>query len=306
MSQETFEQKFDVKEDAKLVLSNIRGSIDIRAGEPGVIEVKAVKHLNSGNQDLTQVIIEQSDNQVNVKTDYDNSPIKWFGGNKPCKVDYTVRVPTECDLKVSGVSSKIDVSGVDGIMEINSVSGGLSLSNLSGTLKFGVVSGSIQGTNIKGELDANTVSGSIRLIQSQFPSTVMKTVSGSMVVETPLGEGPYMFKGVSGNVTLIVPEETGCIARTKSVSGRLRTSLPVTKDRRYGSRGLAEIQGGGPDVTYKCVSGSLRIVKFEDEKINEPKRVVSPPTDPKNHLEILHKIESGDISVEDALEEMDA
>jgi len=305
MSQETIEQKFEVSGKPQLRLSNIRGSIEIVSGEESVVEVQAVKYLRSGDQENTEIIIEkEDDNQVVVKTEFDKSLMNWFGLNKPCKVDYRVQVPKDCDLRVSGVSCNISVKSISGIINITSVSGGLDLNDLSGTIKLGSVSGSINGLNLRGNLDSNSVSGRIRLMGSEFPTITMKTVSGSMIVETPLTTGPYMFKGVSGSATVIVPENTGCTAVTKSVSGRLRTSQPISRDKRYGPRGWVEILGGGPEITYKSVSGSLRIVNEESEKITEKKAAVKVQVDTKNQMEILKKIESGEISVEDALVEM--
>jgi hypothetical protein len=307
MSQEITETKFDVGSPSKLRLRNIRGSVDIHVGDVGVIEVTAVKHIKSGNPDLTEIkIIQADDGSVDVQTEYENSVANWFGLNKPCKVDYVVIVPEDCDVNASGVSCPLSVNGLKGFIDISSVSGGLSLSDLSGSLKISTVSGSIKAEKLTGELDANSVSGRIRVMQSQLQKATFKTVSGNMVVETPLDEGPYLFKGISGNVTLVVPEDTACIARTKSVSGRLRTSLNITKDGRYGSKGLVEIHGGGPEVVYRCVSGSLRIVRFEDEKIIEPEKTRDLPLQPKNQIEILQKIENGDITVEDALKELNS
>jgi len=305
MTQETIEQKFDVSEKPHLRLSNIRGSIEIVSGDESVVEVKAVKHLRSGNHENTEVIIEcEKDDHIYVKTEFDKSLMNWFGMNKPCKVEYRVQVPKNCDLRVSGVTCGISVKNISGNIDITSVSGGLDLSNLSGNLKFGSVSGSIKGGNLIGDLDTNTVSGRIRMMGSDFPMITMKTVSGSMVVETPISDGPYMFKSVSGNATVIVPENSGCSAVIKSMSGRLRTSHPISKDRRYGAKGFVEIAGGGPEITYKSVSGSLRIVNEEGEKITEQKAHVKVQEDPKNQMEILKKIESGEMSVEDALVEM--
>ena len=127
-----------------------------------------------------------------------------------------------------------------------------------------------------------------------------------MVIQTPLSDGPYTFKRVSGSATLVVPEDTACSASFKSVSGRMRTSLPLTKDNRHGSRGSIDIQGGGTEASYKCVSGAFRIVTTEDQKIIERRIAAEPPSPPKNQIEILQKIESGEISVEDALKELNA
>lgn len=307
MSQETIEHSFEVTSPASLKLSNIRGLIDIQAGEDGVITVTAIKHLNSGDDKRTQVIIEQADNgKVVVKTDYENKVTNWFGMNKPCKVDYTVQVPKDCDVSASGVSSKISMGSLNGSLDINSVSGGLRLRNLSGQMKFGTVSGSIEAEALNGELDANSVSGRIRVMDSQISEAHVKTVSGSMLLETPLADGPYTFKGVSGSAKLVVPGDTACSAHFHSVSGRMGTSLPITEDHRQGSRGSMIIQGGGAEVAYKCVSGSFRIVTSEDEKIVERVAAAESSPQPVNQMEILKKIERGEISVETALKELNA
>ena len=127
-----------------------------------------------------------------------------------------------------------------------------------------------------------------------------------MVLQTPLSEGPYTFKGVSGTAVLVVPEDTSCTAHFHSVSGRLRSTLPITKDNRAGSRGSFEIQGGGVRVDYKCVSGSLRIVKAEGETISEQKVKVENPEPTADRLDMLKKIERGEISVDEAIKELNA
>ena len=307
MSQEIIEHSFDVGKPARLTLGNIRGMIDLQAGQDGMISIKAVKHLTSGDENNTDIQIKQEeDGQVIVKTEYMNSIGNLFGLRKPIKVDYTVQLPKECEIKVSGVSCPISVQGLGGNIDINSVSGKLTLNQLSGILKLNAVSGAIDGQNLSGEVDANNVSGRIRIIDSNFINAHIKTVSGKMVIQTPINEGPYLFKGVSGNLSLIVPKDSNCTANIKSVSGRLRTSLSITKDKRINSRGFVEIANGGPEVTYKSVSGSMRIVTSEKEEVVErilPEKSVEQE---KDKIAILQKIERGEISVDEALEELNA
>jgi hypothetical protein len=307
MSQETIERSFDVGSPAKLKLRNIRGKIELLPGDDDVITVTAVKHSSNCNDEHTTIEIEQDeDGQVVVKTDYVNSISTWFGLNRPCKVDYTVRVPKDCEARVSGVSSEISARELDGLIDLNAVSGRLNLNTLSGKLKISTVSGAIMAEKLTGELDANSVSGKIRVTESQLYKAFVKTVSGSMVLQTPLEEGPYAFKGVSGSAMLVVPEDTPCTAQFNSVSGRMRTSLPISKDNRHGSRGSMEIQGGGVEVSYNCVSGSFKIVTAENEVIRESKVTREPASPPVNQMEILKKIETGEISVDDALKELNA
>ena len=290
-------------------LSNIRGSVAISLGNEDTISITAVKHLNSGNADRTEVDIHQEDDGlVVVETRHDkiNGFLSLF---KPCKIDYTVTVPKNCSVELNCVSSRVRIQGLEGEFRLNTVSGALEISDLSGLTKAVSVSGAIKVQNLSGILDGGTVSGKIRVMESHIPEMDISTVSGSAIVQTPLIDGPYVFKGVSGNVTMIVPEETGCVARTKSVSGRLQTSLPISKDRRYGPRGLAEIQGGGPEIVYKSVSGSLKILTSEDDK---PQTVhVASPVGVHHHrkasrMDVLEEIERGELSVDDALDKLNA
>ncbi len=307
MSQEKLEQRFEVGAPASLKLSNIRGPINIQTGEDGLIVVTALKMLNSGNAERTSILMHQEDSgRVILKTEYQNPVTDWFNLNKPCKVEYTLQVPKNTHLDVNNISGSITVGAVDGEIQLSAISGSLNLSNLTGPLKLSTVSGAINAHNLRGVLDVNAVSGQVRVTESNLVEARVKTVSGSIVVETPLTDGPYAFKGVSGKLTLIVPAETACVAIYKSVSGRLKTSLPITQDHREGSRGWLEIQGGGPEVTYKSVSGSFKIVTSENEEIPARRPASGAVRQPKNQLEILQKIESGSLSVEDALKELNA
>jgi hypothetical protein len=307
MSQETIERSFEVGSPARVKLGNIRGEIDIQSGEDGLVSITAIKHLDSGDEQSTQIKIDQEeDGRVIVKTEFANSIENLFGLRKPCKVDYTVRLPKVCELNVSGVSCTISVEGLDGSISISTVSGDLKAQNLSGKLKFSAVSGSITAEGLQGELDANGVSGSLRIVESKLAKAFAKTVSGKTVLQTPLSEGPYSFKGVSGKTVLVIPEDAACTARFHSVSGRMRTSLPITRDNRAGSRGSVEIQGGGVEVSCKSVSGAFRIVKAENETIKEEIVQVENPEPKVDRMEVLQKIERGEISVDEGLKEMNA
>lgn len=307
MSEEIFERSFSVETPARLKLSNMRGKVEISPGDKDQISVTAVVYLNSGNADHTEVDFHQDDDgMVVVETRHDkkNGFLSFF---KPCKVDYAVTVPKDCSVELSCVSSKARIQGLEGEFRFNTVSGSLEFADLTGQTKAVSVSGAIKGRNLSGILDGGTVSGVIRVMESQILELDISSVSGSIVVQTPLLDGPYVFKGVSGKVTIIVPEDAGCIARTKSVSGRLQTSLPITIDRRSSSRGLVEIQGGGPEVVYKSVSGSLKILTSEEDKpqtVHVASPVGAQHHHKSNHMGVLKETERGEISVDDALDKL--
>jgi hypothetical protein len=132
--------------------------------------------------------------------------------------------------------------------------------DLSGELRANSVSGSILGEHLCGLMWLESVSGEINLQDCDLQFVRGSSVSGSVTMNIPLGEGPYRFNTVSGRMRLALPPEAGCTIRAKSLSGRLRTALPITRRQRKGGQVLAEIRGGGPEVHYQSVSGSLTVV----------------------------------------------
>ena len=113
MSDEIIEKTFQVATPARLIISNVRGSISIQAGEADVIEVKAVKHGNFENGGNVVEMTQDADGSVRVET---RSHESLFGLlSHPPKVEYTVRVPQGIHLEASCVSSTLYVSSLEGV-----------------------------------------------------------------------------------------------------------------------------------------------------------------------------------------------
>ncbi len=255
----TLERKFDVSGQARLTLANISGSVDIQPGDEGVVVVIAEMDNQSGDAERTHVDIDQAaDGSVMVKTDYGESFWRWFG-QRPCDVDYTVRVPRSCWLQVKCVSSNAVVKGLAGQFDLSMVSGDLTLAELTGSLKAHLVSGGLSADQLSGPADVETVSGRVELRACQFDSLRVSTVSGRVVAETPLGNGPYRFHSVSGDVRLSVPATSRCSIDSNSLTGRLDTDLPVTYNQKVGQHWRMEVQGGGPEVRFDSISGTLHV-----------------------------------------------
>ncbi|HBZ54417.1 MAG TPA: hypothetical protein DEO88_03340 [Syntrophobacteraceae bacterium] len=316
MSEEKFEQVFQVSGPAHLIVKNIRGSVDIQPGEDGIIQVIAVKHTESGDAKRTEVeLTQETDGTVKAVARFPEGSIDWLFSNKPCKVDFVVRAPRKCTLKVSGVSNDAAISGFDGEFSLNSISGDLTLSDLTGELsvntvsgevelavvdgklKLHTVSGNIKGQKTTGSVSLNTVSGDVHLSESSLSTVQAESVSGNLELQTPLGEGPYRFHSVSGEVRLTVPAGTRCSAELHSISGRISTNLPQSYNSRHHGTEMVAVQGGGVMISLKSVSGDLFL--DGDGEISPMKTVSS-----EERLAVLGRVKSGEITVEEALSQL--
>jgi len=316
MSQEILQKSFNIESPARLTLSNICGSVIIYPGEDNVVHITAVKHLDSGDPERTKIVIEQPDNNsISIKTKYHENGRFNLSTRKPVKIDYTLQVPKTCILNVSGVSNSTNIRGIESEICLTTVSGPIILEDCSGSLNLNSVSGDISGKTIKGSLEFETVSGKIYLHDSHISSIDGETVSGTVSIGTPLIEGPYQFKSVSGNVEIQLPSNTACTIRTKSISGRIKTPFTTTMRHSRGGNHCLEIYGGGIEVRLNSVSGNLVITPTEDINNIQEKNIEHPsdqeqipipasPIPPANEdtMAILEQIANGDISVEEALE----
>ncbi len=319
MSEETIEKTFQVGTATRLVISNLRGSVTIKPGEPGVIEVKAFKHGNSVSANDVIEMTQDAEGTVRVETRYNES---FFGLlSHPPKVEYTVRVPQGIRLDASCISSSLNVAGLTGEFKLKTISGDMDVADLAGPLKLNAVSGDITGSHLSGTLELGMVSGRVKLLQSEFPAADASTVSGDLQLQTPMTAGPYAFSSVSGSVRLLVPADTRCTAELNSVSGSIRSSLPSTSNSI--TRGLKVIQvaGGGASVRLKSVSGSLSLevegmpaanVTTQATMANStvsappvpPTPPAVPPPSPLSTAEILQRIERGEMTVDEAIKLM--
>ena len=315
MSTETLEYTFNVEDPARLRVNNVRGHVDVQPGEDGMISVSVLIHKNSGSNGQPKIIVvQENDGLVVAEAKYDNSFINLFGLNKPCKVDFTIKAPKACSVHVNCVSSTANISGLEGNFDVQGVSGNINLEDLSGDFNFNSVSGKVSAKNLVGAIEMNNVSGKVEINEAQISKLFSKSVSGSTIIETPLTEGPYEFNSVSGNVSLLTPEDTTCTIYIKSMSGRAKVNLPVTSRSGSKNNEVIEVAGGGPAVRLKSVSGILKVGSTNYINPEEPQpemevapspvseQINEPATQPKTQMQILQEIENGGISVEEALE----
>lgn len=264
MNVETIEQTYIVTLPAQLSLSNLRGRVVVRAddpdpqGSPATISISATKYLESGDPEQTRVVMRQEPGgRVVVTTEHET--IDRDGFHKPCRVEYLVRVPHHCSATLSCITCRQEISGLQGEFWLKSVSGEIILKDLEGPIEVSNVSGAIQGEHLTGKGVFETTSGEIRLTHGNFPSLKVTSVSGDIVIQTTPGAGPYRFKSISGDVTIILPEGSDYRAELRSLSGQLLASgMPANTSIRRGQRSV-EMGSGAPTILAETVSGNLNL-----------------------------------------------
>lgn len=186
-----------------------------------------MKRIASSSVELSA---SESNNRVKIETN------SWKKA-----INLEIKVPKNFDLKVSTVHGKVSVSGVSGAMEVSAVHGPLTFADVSGSII------------------CNTVHGDII-------SNFEKVSAGE----------PMSFVTLHGNVDITFPASVKATTKMKSDRGEIFTDFDMTVDKTrpevktkerneykvsINSWVYGDINGGGPEFTFKNMHGDIIIRK---------------------------------------------
>jgi len=182
------------------------------------------------------------------------------------------------EIHVASAAGPADLKSYGGDIEIGPVGGELRAQTLAGDIHAGRVSGSAVAQTSGGDIRIVHVTGSAEA-KTAGGDIVLQAVEGSVRAETGGGEvrvtiltreprGGISIRNAGGDVTLIVPANFKGDLDLTALDADLdetaiRSDFPeIAVTRRSGSQqGSGSLNGGGPKVTVRTSSGSIRIRK---------------------------------------------
>ncbi|HXM75856.1 MAG TPA: DUF4097 family beta strand repeat-containing protein, partial [Thermoanaerobaculia bacterium] len=182
------------------------------------------------------------------------------------------------EIHVESAGAGADVKTYGGDIRIGPVLGNLKAQTLAGDIRAGSVGGSVSADTSGGDIRIDRIGGSADA-RTAGGDIVLPAVAGGVRIETAGGEvrvglisrearGGVTIRNSGGDVTLTLPSNfRGEIdlnaSDTDLEETAIRTDFPeISVTRRSGSQqGTGTLNGGGPRVTIKTSSGSIRIRK---------------------------------------------
>lgn len=271
-AQQTVSETHPLDPDGVVTIDNMAGSVKVVGWNEGRVEV-------------TGTLAKEVD-RVEVKGDQSRVKIRVVMERGTRTMDATkleVHVPTNCRLAVEGVSTRIDVEGLEGHIELESVSGDLSVKgsprdleaeSVSGSInvesapdraKLESVSGDIEVARVQGELEASSVSGEIKVLGGVLAGGEVSTTSGDIRLEVDLGgRGRLSVESMSGAVVMVVPASISADFELSTFSGSITNEIgpPPERSSDYtpGQELRFEAGTGGPRVSVSSFSGSVKLL----------------------------------------------
>jgi hypothetical protein len=282
-SAQTLSQTWRIDNDAMIEVHNVRGNVDISAGEPGRATLDG--SLGSGSK----LVVAGDARHLDLRVEAADQEHGWFGTHGPrSDSDLTLKVPAGASVKLELVSADGRVTGVDGkSLNVGVVSGKLTLSSgapqvdvesvsgdviLAAThadansrMHLQTVSGDIELTGASGRVKLETVSGGARMSGGDMQEFEAGTVSGNIdMVAARLGKhGRVQVDTMSGNVRTQLPADVSARIEAQSFSGRIRSDFGKVEKPEYGpgSNLDARVGDGDAQITVKSFSGNVDIVR---------------------------------------------
>jgi DUF4097 and DUF4098 domain-containing protein YvlB len=168
-----------------------------------------------------------------------------------------VRVPKRWDkqIHVNTINGLMNARGLNGSrIELDTLSGDIHASRISAReIAVKTVSGDIRAEDLTAEsLTARSVNGTVALENVSAKSYKCTTVSGKQKIRQKTGFAQMELRSVSGNVTLVTPEERVNVSM-RSLSGRVSAEgVTVTQD------------ADAPVVRVTGVSADLKLIRAKE------------------------------------------
>lgn len=257
----SFERTLTVTGAVKLEVQTGSGSIQVRTGEPGRVQVKATIRARADDENTAEEKVREL--EANPPIDQDGNLIrigrieeKWL--KKNVSISYELVVPADTSLKSATGSGSQEISGVRGPVRVTTGSGNITLSEIgdevrattgSGNIEIGSVAGDVRATTGSGSITAGAVGGAFEATTGSGSVRVTQTVAADIEVQTG-----------SGGVRVALPAEGGYDLYARTGSGSIETDFSITVQgtiRRNRLRGV--IRGGGHTLRLRTGSGSIHI-----------------------------------------------
>lgn len=294
----TVTRKFDTGERAVLHVESRSGSVVVEAhASPSVVIDATVRIWSNDARDLDDAVqlveeaIEQDGHRVIVRAPAlpKNEHWSWFGGRRGSSVDYVVRVPRQCAVRVLARSGSVRVTGTEGRVHVESGSGRVSIADIAGHVSLMSRSGGATIERVRGDVSAETRSGRLEAraisgvaeLQARSGSIEARAIggelrarthTGSIVIADPGGavkaqahtgavrfsgrvQGDCELRAHTGSIQMAVDPEYPFFIDAESEIGSVRSELPPR-------RGGAPPPSGGPKVRLRTHTGSIRLMRL--------------------------------------------
>jgi len=245
---------------AQLTARSVSGSVAVQ-------EVQGAVLLSSTSGSITARRVGGARDDTVVNATSGNVILERVAGRA---ISHTVSgsismIDVGADVSAESTSNSVTVENVRGRVTATTLSGNVVVRGAQEGVSARAVSGQIEINDVKGRIDASTTSGGISLRRVDSREVKTKTTSGVVGFQGRIyDDGRYAFESFSGEITVLVPSESGFNLTARTYSGAINTEFPIQLlPGSFG--GEHQVRGtagkGGAEIIVAGFSGRIQIKK---------------------------------------------
>ena len=276
---------------SRLLLRSVNGTVNVRAGDASAIHV----HAEGDDVDIREAVdIRQDADGVSVKT------------NRGEEVDFEIAVPADCRVTVYTSNADVNLRGLRAPATVETANGDVTVEGMTGECRVQSANGSFSGRGLSNRLNVDSAGGDVEILGSQLTGLVLHNASGDVTVETALEpNGQYVLHSVSGDAELRLPATAKATIEVHTLTGDVTGDLPLQIVEPGPRHWKATINGGGTRIMMHSTSGDLRLRTWSAHTRENTEQEQAAPPAADQSMSILRALERGEITVEDAMEQLD-
>lgn len=265
--------------DARISVSNVKGSIRITGGEGSELRLRGEL-----GKDAKLKPLGNDPRSLKIEVEYPSSSGWGWGGTSGGDTHLQIELPRGVSLDVDAVSAEIDIRGISGErIKANAVSGRIELRDSAPQrLQVDTVSGAQRIESSAREIALESVSGAIDIDARAAETLRVEAVSGAVDVrlqqpirelrsETvsgrtrvsggPTADGSLRIETLSGTLRLELPANTSARIEAETFSGRIRSPVGDVQRPEFGPGASldARLGSGSARIQLETFSGALDI-----------------------------------------------
>jgi DUF4097 and DUF4098 domain-containing protein YvlB len=256
------DQTVDVKNGAKLDVSNFSGDVIIRAWEKNQVRVQ----------------VEHSDREtVDILTTDQLVTIRGRGqGNVPRSLNYTITIPAWMPVNSSGTAADVDIDGTgadinvetvrgdvkvrggSGYVRLHSVQGNISLERAKGRIDVRTYNESINLADVSGDISAEAINGAVTMERIDSSNVDVSTVNGPITFDGQIKDrGLYRLTTHNGRIDVAIGERTNATMTVRTFNGDVTSTLPIKIDEPERHRRTVTLGTGSAHVELESFNGTI-------------------------------------------------
>lgn len=293
-----FDRDFDITGHTRLEVTNPSGDVEITGSADAKVHVHGDVRASGMGFDDTKTRLAETLANSGVEQRGDTIRVgKHLSNMHNVSIAYRIEVPHDTEVNINGASGSQTIRGVrgpvtataasgsirvdkvdrdarlttlSGSLQVNDVgddvrasnaSGGVTIANAKGDVRVDALSGDIQVLKPGGRVEASSASSSI-FIRGATADAKARTASGRVTIEgDPGAHGYWDLKTASGQVQINVSGSANFRFSADSMSGEIRTDIPIVIEEQGRHSLRAHVGEGGGRVEVHTVSGPIHIGK---------------------------------------------